>query len=111
MYSEYDISEIFDFVLGADYKKPKENSNVEHREDVDVLSIDLPGYKKENILVEASSDILKISFKGSRGDETRKYKLTDKADFKNITSTFEDGVLVVNIPYKAELKPIKIEVK
>lgn len=85
--------------------------NIKNEGEKTVITMDLPGYKKENIFIEAIPERLSISYKGVRGDKIVNFKLLDKADYKKIMSIFEDGVLTVEIPFKESSKPVKIDVR
>jgi HSP20 family molecular chaperone IbpA len=76
------------------------------------LSLDLPGFKKDEVTVGVREmEILSIRAKSKKkGDITREYSI-DKADFKKAEVKLEDGVLSVVIPFKEEMKPFSIEVK
>ena len=75
-----------------------------------VITTDLPGYKKEGIKITTTSKVLSVVAEGTRGKKTYNYTLTDIADYQKISSKFEDGVLTIEVPNKAEATPVEIKV-
>lgn len=87
-----------------------------------VLKIDLPGYPKESISVEADKGYVTISAEKPESVEkeyiikrrgaskfARKYKLPSTAS-ENIDARYVDGVLELSIPKKEEANATKITV-
>jgi HSP20 family molecular chaperone IbpA len=62
-----------------------------------VLEIELPRFKKEEIKVEVSKGILKISAKNPRSTYVREFSLS-YADLEKTISSLEHGVLTLKIP-------------
>lgn len=96
-------------------KKPEANvgkseSTIVNEETFTTITTDLPGYKKEGIKVSTTAKVLTVVVEGVRGKKTYTYKLTETADFQKISSKFEDGVLTLTVPKKAESLPIEIKV-
>lgn len=77
-----------------------------------VVSLDLPGMKKDDISVEVESGYLMVSGKRKWGSETRaverSYRLPEGLEAAKITAKYEDGVLEVTIPKMEEKKPKRI---
>lgn len=88
----------------------KNPSVIDNQETKTVITTDLPGYKKEGIKITTTSKILSVSVEGVRGKKTYNYTLTDIADYQKISSKFEDGVLTIEVPNKAEATPVEIKV-
>jgi len=100
--------------------------DVFEKEDRFVVKAELPGMKEEDIDVSVVGDTLTI--KGERKAETevkekdyyccersygsffRSMTLPSTVDAKKVEASFEDGVLEVNLPKTAEVKPKKIAV-
>lgn len=91
-----------------------------------LLSLDLPGVKKEDIEIESSGNTLIISGTRSHpkalegvsthrlerkfGAHKRTFTLPDGIDASKIQANLEDGVLQLSIPKVEAAKPKKIEV-
>ena len=116
-----DLYKIFEGLDGVDFdtnssfwtpSKPvgKSESTIVNEETFTTITTDLPGYKKEGIKVSTTAKVLTVVVEGVRGKKTYTYKLTETADFQKISSKFEDGVLTLTVPKKAESLPIEIKV-
>ena len=88
----------------------KNPSVIDNQETKTVITTDLPGYKKEGIKITTTSKVLSVVVEGTRGKKTYNYTLTDIADYQKISSKFEDGVLTIEVPNKAEATPVEIKV-
>ena len=91
----------------SDYKTESDEDGV-------TLIMNVPGYNKKLIDVLVSGDRLIIEGKAHTGS-TKGFKHTftinEGLDSDSIEATVVDGVLTVSVPYAAEVKPRKIEVK
>jgi HSP20 family protein len=93
------------------------------------VEVELPGVNMEDIQVQIQKDILSISAErkeekkiaakeGEKGEgvETSQVKfkrvlrLPGAIDAKNITSTFRNGLLTINLPKKEDEKPIRVNI-
>ena len=101
-------------------------ANIRHTDDLYILELAVPGYRKEDIQIELGGDLLKIVAK--RELETaeksemnkgfpvypirRAYELEPGMDHESIRAHLEDGVLTIEIPRIKEKisKPLKIQV-
>jgi HSP20 family molecular chaperone IbpA len=82
---------------------------VDNVEDKSIIKVDVPGYKKSDIVVDVEEDKLNIKLDGNRGKKQYRFKLTD-ADLDNITSKLEDGILeIVVVSKKTNKKTIEIK--
>jgi HSP20 family protein len=82
---------------------------------------ELPGFRKEDLQVNVADDVLTISSRVTTGDEKetpgtsieRAVALPENLDYRKIAAAYENGVLTVTLPRRAEAKPasIAIEVK
>lgn len=88
----------------------KNPSVIDNQDTKTVITTDLPGYKKEGIKITTTSKVLSVVVEGTRGKKTYNYTLTDIADYQKISSKFEDGVLTIEVPNKAEATPVEIKV-
>jgi len=91
-----------------------------------IVRADLPGFKKEEISIRASTDSLEIEAehkekkikKGERfyqaerkfGRVFRRIQLPEPVDYENAKARMEDGVLTVVLPKKEKAK-VKKEIK
>lgn len=96
-------------------KKPETNvgkaeSTIVYHGTYTTISTDLPGYKKEGIKISSTAKVITVVVEGVRGKKTYTYKLNETADFQKISSKFEDAVLVITVPQKAETLPVEIKV-
>ena len=84
----------------------------------DILDIDLPGYKKEDVNIELDKVYLTISAKHEVSDEekdskgniirqersfgscSRSFYVGDQIKPETISAKFENGVLKLNVPYE-----------
>ncbi|MGP1414754.1 MAG: Hsp20/alpha crystallin family protein [Treponema sp.] len=92
-----------------------------------VMEVDLPGYSEKDININMQDRVLTLSCKKDSTEEKkeggylikerntsefkRRFNFSDDIDEKAISAVFENGVLEVSIPKKAETKPFQIEVK
>lgn len=93
-----------------------------------LMSIDLPGMKKENIKIEVVDKLLTISgerkreikteekekvqrFEKSYGFFKRSFTLPTTVDTTKVEARYEDGVLELNLPKAAAVMPRAIEIK
>jgi len=90
------------------------------------LQLDMPGVAKERLDIQADKDNLVIEGSAQidmpKGMEAlyaevrstvfrRSFALSSELEADKIDATLKDGVLVVRIPRRAELRPRKIEVR
>jgi HSP20 family protein len=76
-----------------------------------VLTLDVPGYRAEDIEVETTGSLLTIHGKSkSRGDFTKSYRLRG-IDTEAIEVSLDAGVLTVALPQAETSKPKRIEVR
>ena len=104
------------------------DSEITEGSDHYMLSVDLPGLRKEDIKIEASQNMLTIS--GERKRETvsnknqkiqrtekyygsfkRSFSIPNLANAENIEANYQDGVLQVYIPKAKAAQSRKIEIK
>lgn len=101
--------------------------NLEETDTHYLMSVDAPGFRKEDIHVEVVDDVLKL--KGERletkddrkkkvhvaerrfGRFERSFSFGELADLEKIEAQFADGVLHLAIPKKEAAKPRRIDVK
>jgi HSP20 family protein len=107
----------FDLKLGPGQTPLALRMDMQETDDAYVIKVDMPGMDKENIVVEVTDNVLKIS--GERkerveenkegkevrreityGSFEREMTLPSDADTAKITSKYDNGVLVITVPKK-----------
>ncbi|NBT58912.1 Hsp20/alpha crystallin family protein [bacterium] len=101
--------------------------DIEEKDNFFLVSMDIPGMKKEELHIEVDNDILTIS--GERKQETatkqdgfrrterfvgkfqRAFSLGETIDSKRIEASYEDGVLKLKLPREKVVKPEIIKIK
>lgn len=111
MYRFENVNDVFETYFGF---KPVTHSSynpvkIDSKDGKSIITIDVPGYKKEDVKISADEKILCISLDGIRGKKEYSFKLTD-ADILNITSKLEHGELEIIVPSKVKNK-VNIEIK
>ena len=92
-----------------------------------IMEVYLPGYSENDIDISMKDRVLTLSCKKEKKEEKkeggylikernnfefkRRFNFSDDIDETSVSAVFENGVLEVNIPKKAETKPVQIEVK
>lgn len=91
-------------------------TEVSETEDHYLLSMDLPGIKKENLNIEMNGNLLTISGERKRDEQvvasfTRSFTVPNSVDGGKIEAHHEDGVLSLYLPKTAMAKAKKIEIQ
>ena len=92
-----------------------------------ILSLDLPGIKKEDVKIAFTNGQLTISGERKQENETkdakyhriersygayyRSFTLPEKIKESEISAEFENGMLKIEVPKSEEVKPKEIEIK
>ncbi len=96
--------------------------DVEETDDEYLVSVDLPGFKKDEIKVECTENRLTISAERSESEERRRrsrryygsfyhsFTLPRGTDVDQIRADYEDGVLTVRIPRSESARARQIEI-
>ena len=100
--------------------------DVKEIKDAYVIKADLPGIKQDGVEVSVNGNLLTVSgrrdeehrnegeqyftFERSYGSFSRSFSLPDTADAQNVSADLKDGVLVINVPKRAEAQPKKIAI-
>ena len=103
------------------------NCDIQELDEHYLLTIEMPGIAKDDIKIEVKSDRLTVtaskknlteedhkSFlkrERSFGTFTRSFTLSEMLDTEQIEASYEDGVLHLAIPKKAEVKPRFVDIK
>lgn len=101
--------------------------DISETDDNFVVRAELPGMKKEDIELEVENNMLSIRgerkfektdegenfhfMERSYGSFYRSFTLPKNVDSETIGAEYKDGMLVVTIPKKEEVKPKKVEIK
>ncbi len=99
-------------------------SIVENKGEV-MLTIDMPGVKKEDLSISIENSELRLSGKRPdeelngrylvrerrRGDFVNSFTLDDTIDENNVDASLENGLLTVKLHLKEEVKPKRIQIK
>ena len=87
-------------------------TDIKDNGDVYVASIELPGYKKGDIKVEANGNTLTVSAeKEGKAEYKNTFSIKSDVDTKSITANLEYGILTLTLPKKEVSKPRKIKVQ
>ncbi len=103
-------------------------TEVSENEQQYMLSMDLPGLKKEDIAIELQENVLTVSgerksnsssgannkaqrFENFYGAFKRSFNLPSQVDASKIEARYEDGVLELNLPKVPTAQPKKIEIQ
>ena len=100
--------------------------NIHETKDAYHLELSSPGLKKEDIKINVENDVLSISYEQKEETKSEDYKtvrrefkynsfkrsftLNDKIDSGNIQGKYEDGILKVHIPKKAEAQAVSKQI-
>lgn len=81
-----------------------------------LMSVDLPGMKKEEIKIEVVDSRLNISGERKRGEKSygsfnRTFALPSTVDTQKVEARYENGVLELLVPKSQAAKPRTIEVQ
>lgn len=91
-----------------------------------ITEVALPNFKKEEIKVSANDDVLEITAEHTEKEENsskreyllcesnrsyrRRLSLPDGADTDEMAASFQDGKLVITMPFEAEKEAKQIEI-
>ena len=101
---------LFDDDLG--FPTPLVNSgNWTEDENAYYMSIDMPGFSREDIMVTIEADNLSIVAENEKRRSLRyEASLLKTIDAEKITASLDNGVLTVTMPKSERMKPRKIEI-
>lgn len=128
-----EMDKVFDQSWGAaDNALPSQREfapqvDIEETDDFYLFSVDLPGVKREDVKVDVSDGVLRISgqrnferkvedkqfyrFERQHGSFDRSFRLPTKVDESKIQAQFEDGVLEVMVPKSEVSKPRSVQIE
>lgn len=86
-------------------------AHVEEKEEAFILSLDVPGVKKEALKINIEARVLTVSGQRSNGRFQRSFQLPDTVNAEAIEAHLEDGVLHLALPKAEVSKPRTIQVQ
>jgi len=118
----------FDDIFGPQsfIHRPNAPSDIIEKDNVYILSVELPGVSRDDIHVEFENKSLRVKAKKKKTHEDdnankisgyrdyteidKMWAVSDSIDVKKISSEYKDGVLTIKLPKKSEAKARKISV-
>jgi HSP20 family protein len=107
-----DLFEGFENIFNSKTQKDSnKNDSVEKSDKEFILSVALPGFKKEEVQISTENNMLKIYAKRNKKigwlqeEFKNSYQLEDNIDIEKITAKLEDGILSITLPFKEKTKP------
>ncbi len=88
----------------------KNRNYIEDKGDSFELKVELAGFSKKDLDIEATEDKLTIETKPEDGKKAFSVQLFKKVETEAITCKMDNGLLTMNLPKKGRLKPTKIKV-
>ncbi len=92
----------------------KVSYEVKEKDDAFLAEFLVPGFTQEDLTIEVSDSILLVEGKenktGWTQDFSKKFRLPDSADGKNIEAKMENGILKLRVPKRKESISKKIEI-
>lgn len=89
----------------------KKNGTVESKDGKSTITLDVPGFKREEIKINIQDKKLVVAMNGKRGEKKYIYTLFETADLNSIAAKLEDGVLTIEVSTKPEPAPIEIKIQ
>ena len=101
------------------------DSDILEREDGFHIFMDIPGVKKEDLIIDLKENELEISGKAEyvrqanskdihlefgNGTYIRRFTISDAVDAEKIKATMKNGVLELSLPKAEKAKPKKIQI-
>lgn len=97
----------FDFSL-FDYAN---NSELQESSEASTLTLELPGYKPEDIEVSVEGSLLKIRATRANTEFRRTYNLSNRIRKEAIEAKVEHGLLTITLPVAEDQQARKIPVR
>jgi HSP20 family protein len=84
--------------------------DVKENDDNYTITLEIPGYKREEIKLETINSSIQLTAENSKGKYVKSWRLSD-SNLDKVTSKLEDGVLTINVPKSptAVAKSVTIE--
>ena len=88
----------------------KNQNYVEDKGDSFELKVELAGFSKKDVDIEATEDKLTIKTKPEDRNKNLSVQLFKKVDTESITCKMDNGLLTIDLPKKGRSKPSKIKI-
>ena len=121
------FNEFFNEFNGSDFRKWNAPAvNISENDTEFKLQLAVPVMKKEDFKIAIEEKLLVVSAEQKQDTEkkterytrkefsfssfTRRFNLPENVDENNISANYENGIMVLNLPKKAEAKPVAREI-
>lgn len=121
------FNEFFNDFNGSDFRKWNAPAvNISENDKEFKLQLAVPGMKKEDFKIAVEENMLVVSAENKKENEekterytrkefsfssfTRRFNLPENVDENQISANYENGVMILNLPKKAESKPVAREI-
>lgn len=106
-----EFDRLFDHAFGNALFSTARHFDLDETEDAYILTLELPGFKQENLDINLERSVLTVSAKRDQRSYEQSVTIPEGVDSEKIEAKLEDGLLRITLP-KAELaKPRKVVVK
>lgn len=89
-------------------------SFAQEKENAYELEVELPGVRKEDIEIHFENKVLSVSAIRKRGEAEWKFKrdfrVSENVDTENVKASYENGILLLELPKKKQPEVKKIEI-
>lgn len=97
------LDNLFEALFGSQVRSENVNGT---------FTLDVPGYSKKDLDIEATNGVLSITgTSATRGKFTKHYRISQKLDTTQISATLLNGVLTLTLPEKKDSSSHKVEIK
>ena len=93
------------------FRSQQSLQNIEETEEHFLLTIDLPGVKKNDLKIETTGDGLSIRALRGERQYQKNFRLPESVRSESIEAHYEDGVLTVLLPKVEAVKPRTVEIQ
>ncbi|MBB3699779.1 Hsp20 family protein [Flammeovirga yaeyamensis] len=93
-----------------------------------IVEFIVPKYQKENFSIDIEDKVLSVKYTSAKDEDTKeevkyisntyqvvdfekKYKLPKDVNYEGFSASFNEGILLINLPKSEEKQPINIEIK
>lgn len=121
------FNEFFNEFNGSDFRKWNAPAvNISENDNEFKLQLAVPGMKKEDFKIAIEDNILVVSAEQKQESEkkterytrkefsfssfTRRFNLPENVDENQINANYENGIMLLTLPKKAEAKPVAREI-
>ena len=74
---------------------------LEKKENIAILTINMPGFDKSNITLKSQGKKLMINAKSEKREIRKEFLLDNSIDIDNINSKLKLGQLIIELPFKS----------